>query len=213
MLKVVSFDVVGTLMDSYYENYVWNEVIPQLYARKRNINIEEAKDHVLREYDQIGRKDIRWYLPEFWFNHFNLNEEPTEVFRSHTDKIQFYPEVSSVLENLSQKYDLIIVSGTTRSIIEIMIEKFRHYFKHIYSPLSDRQEMNKTPQLYEMICKILGINPRAIIHVGDDIYSDLISPRSVGIKSYYLDRTGEKSGKFIIKDLRELEKEIGRYST
>ena len=200
-------------MDSYYENYVWNEVIPQLYARKRNINIGEAKDYVLREYNQIGKKDIRWYLPEFWFNHFNLDEEPTEVFRSHTDKIQYYPEVSSVLENLSQKYDLIIVSGTTRSIIETMIEKFRHYFKHIYSPLSDRQEMNKTPQLYEMICKILEINPSAIIHVGDDIYSDLISPRSVGIKSFYLDRTGEKSGKFIIKDLRELEKEIGRYST
>jgi hypothetical protein len=64
MSKVVSFDVVGTLVDFGYEDYVWKEVIPQFYARKRGVNIEEAKDYVLKEYDRIGKNDIRWYLPE-----------------------------------------------------------------------------------------------------------------------------------------------------
>jgi HAD superfamily hydrolase (TIGR01549 family) len=205
MLKVVSFDVVGTLIDFSYEDYVWNEAIPHLYARKRDISLEEAKNYVLKEYDRIGNKDSRWYLPEHWFKHFNLDEHPADVFKSHADKVKSYTEVASVLRNLSQKYDLIIASGATRSAIETMIERFRHYFKQIYSPVSDRQEVKKTPQFYEMICRILKSEPRSIAHVGDEWYSDFISPRRIGIKSFYLDRTGEKKGKFVIKDLTELE--------
>jgi len=205
VLKFVSFDLVGTLVDSYYEDYVWKEAIPQLCARKRGVSLERARNYVLREYDRIGSNDIRWYLPEYWFKHFSLDENPLEVFKSNTDKVKFYPEVPSVLNNLAQKYDLIIVSGATRSVIEIMIEKFRYYFKHVYSSVSDRMEVKKTPHLYEMICKILEVESGAIVHVGDEWYSDFISPRKIGIKSFYLDRTCEKSGKFVIKDLRKLE--------
>ncbi|MDH5754132.1 MAG: HAD family hydrolase [Candidatus Bathyarchaeota archaeon] len=205
MLKVVSLDVGGTLIDFYYANYVWNVAIPQLYARKKDISFEEAKDYVLREYDSVGSNDIRWYLPEYWFKHFDLDEDPIEVFRSHIDKVRFYPEVPSVLKNLSQKYDLIIVSGTPRNVIEIVIEGFRNYFKHIFSSVSDRQEVKKMPQFYEMICKVLGIETLAMVHVGDEWYYDFIAPRRIGVKSFFLDRTGEKSGKFVIKDLRELE--------
>ncbi len=208
MLKVVSFDVGGTLIDFYYADYVWNVAIPQLYARKKDISFEEAKDYVLKEYDRIGSNDIRWYLPEYWFKRFNLDEDPMEVFKSHIDKVRFYPEVPSVLENLSQKYDLIIVSSTPRNVIEIVIEKIKHYFKHIFSSVSDRREVKKTPQFYEMICKVLGIEPLVMVHVGDEWYSDFIAPRKAGVKSFFLERTGEKSGKFVIKDLMELKRSV-----
>lgn len=205
MLEVVSFDMVGTLLDSSFEDHVWNTMIPQLYARKRGINFEEAKEFIQRKYDNVGNRDIRWYLPSYWFKYFNLDEDPLGVFRSHINKVKFYPEIQSVVKKLSQKYELIIVSGTTKEIIEIMIEKVRHYFKHIFSPISDRNEIKKKPQMYEMICKNLETEPNKIVHVGDDWYSDFISPRKLGIKSFHLDRTGKKSGKFVIKDLNELE--------
>jgi len=153
----------------------------------------------------MDRKDIRWFLPEYWFRHFDLDEDPIAVFASHTDKVKFYPEVSAVLRSLCQKYDLIIASGTTRDIIEIMMKKFRHYFKHVYSPVTDRQEVKKTSQFYEMICKVLEVAPCDLVHVGDEWYPDFISPRSIGSKSIFLDRTGEKTGRFIINDLGKLE--------
>jgi len=205
MVKVVSFDVVGTLVDFSYEDYVWKKVIPQLYARERGISLVQAKEYVLKEYDRIGNQDIRWFLPKYWFRHFNLDEDPIAVFASHTDKVRVYPEVSPILESLSQKYDLIIASGTIRPIIEIMIGKLRHYFKHIYSPVTDCQQVIKTPQFYEMICRTLQIAPGELVHVGDEWYPDFISPRSSGIKGVFLDRTGEKTGRRVIKDLGELE--------
>ena len=211
MLRVVSFDVVGTLLDSSFEDHVWNEMIPQLYARKRGITFEEARKYIQQEYDSVGKGDIRWYLPSYWFKYFNLDENPLGVFRSHTDKVKFYPETQSVVKKLSQKYDLIILSGTTREIIEIMIEKVKHYFKHIFSPISDRNEIKKTPQIYEMICKVLKTEPHHIAHVGDDWYSDFISPSKIGITSFYLDRTGKKRGEFVISDLNELKDRLLNY--
>ena len=50
MLKVVSFDVVGTLVDFHYEDYVWKQAIPQLYARTEGVSFDEAKEYVLKEY-------------------------------------------------------------------------------------------------------------------------------------------------------------------
>ncbi|MHA2247048.1 MAG: HAD family hydrolase [Candidatus Hodarchaeales archaeon] len=205
MLKVVSFDVVGTLLDSNFEDHFWNAMIPLLYAEKRGISFKEANEYIQREYDHIGNMDIRWYQPSFWFKCFDLDEDPLGVLRSHTNKVKFYPETLSVLKKLSQKYDLIVVSGTIREIIEIMIEKVRHYFKHIFSPISDRNEVKKTPQMYEMICKVLRTEPDTMAHVGDEWYSDFISPSQIGIKSFYLDRTGKKGGEFVIRDLNELK--------
>ncbi len=203
MIKIVSLDIGGTLIDDHYGNYVWKVVIPQLYANKRDINFEEARDYVLREYNFIGNNDIRWYLPEYWFKHFNLDGNPLEIFHDHIDKVSFYPEVPSVLEALSQQYELIITSGGLTYIIELIVKQFRHYFKQIFASLDHRER--KTPQFYERICKVLKIEPETIAHVGDDWELDFIASRSIGMKSFYLDRTGTKSGKFVIKDLRELE--------
>ncbi|MFX1511410.1 MAG: HAD family hydrolase [Promethearchaeota archaeon] len=213
MVNIVSFDMVGTLVDSNFEDYVWNVVIPQLCATKRGISFKEATEYVLREYNFIGNKDLRWYQPTYWFKRFNLDEDSMEVFTSHTNKVRFFPETIPVLKKLSQKYDLIIVSGTTRDIIEIMIERVRSYFKHIFSPISDRYEVRKEPELYKMICKKLKVEPDTIAHVGDDWYSDFISPRKFGIKSFYLDRDGEKRGEFIIRNLFELEDRLTKLET
>ena len=208
MLKFVSFDIGETLIDFYYLDYVWNTVIPQLYAKKKGIDFKEAKDYVLKEYNLVGINDVRWYLPEYWFDYFNLDEDPLKVFRSNTNKIRFYPEVPSVLENLSQKYDLIVASGIPRNIVEIVIEEFKHYFKHVFSPVSDLKEVKKTAKFYRMICKNLGIKPSVMVHIGNELNSDFNIPRKIGIKGFLLDRTGEKSGKFVIKDLRELEEKL-----
>ena len=204
----MSFDVGGTLIDYYYLDYVWDQIIPGLYAKNKGLSFQEAKDYVLKEYEQISLNDIRWYLPEYWFKRFNLHEDPLEIFKLHADNIRFYPEVPSILENLNQKYDLIIASGIQRDLVEIIIEKYRYLFKQVFSPISDLKETQKTTNFYEMICKVLKINPSIMVHVGNNKIFDFDVPRKIGIKSFLLDRTGENTGNFILKDLEELEEHL-----
>jgi putative hydrolase of the HAD superfamily len=48
-----------------------------------------------------------------------------------------------------------------------------------------------------------------MVHVGDHYQFDFLVPREVGIQAFYVDRSGQKNGDFILKDLRELEKKLG----
>ena len=74
--------------------------------------------------------------------------------------------------------------------------------------------MKKTIGFYRQICQILGANPEEIVHIGDHYEFDYLVPRTLGIQAFYLDRSGEHKGDFVIWNLRDLEKrlseEIGR---
>ena len=51
-LKVISFDVDGTLVDLEYNDLVWFKEIPQLIAHKKKIGFEESLKLVQGEYNK-----------------------------------------------------------------------------------------------------------------------------------------------------------------
>ncbi|MFX0097434.1 MAG: HAD family hydrolase [Candidatus Hodarchaeota archaeon] len=205
-IKIISFDVTGTIVNDHYLDFVWLDVVPQLYAQERNISLASAKIFVHEEYDRMSKDDIRWYLPEYWFNHFQLSRDPMDVFKEYRDLVKIYPEVPSVLEILSKEYDLIVASGLPKNLLEFAIEDIRTYFKHFFSPVTDLGEVRKSVGFYEMICKTLKIEPRSVLHIGDNWDSDYVVPRKFGMMSLFLDRTGKRKGKYIIETLKEVAK-------
>jgi putative hydrolase of the HAD superfamily len=46
------------------------------------------------------------------------------------------------------------------------------------------------------------------VHVGDHWDFDYLAPREAGIKTYYLDRYGEKKGRHVVSDLTEFRGKI-----
>ena len=202
--EVISLDAAGTIVNGHYFDFVFLEVVPQLYAQKRNLNLESAKSLVHKEYDKMSKDDIRWYLPEYWFEKFHLGMKPMDVFREHKDQAKIYPEVPSVLEILSEKYSLIVASGLPKNLLEIAIEDVRAYFEYVFSPITDLGEIAKSTGFYEMICKTLRIKPENMLHVGDNWNNDFVNPREFGIMSLFLDRTGKRKGKYIMNSLEEI---------
>jgi len=205
-IKVISLDATGTMVNDHYLDFVWLEVVPQLYAQKRNISLASARSFVHEEYDRMSKDDIRWYLPEYWFKHFQLSRDPMDVFKEHKDLIKIYPEVPSVLEILSKEYDLIVASGLPKNLLEIAIEDVKTYFTHVFSPVTDLGEVGKSVGFYKMICKTLNIEPQSILHIGDNWDNDFVVPRTFGMMSLFLDRSGKKKGKYVIENLKEAAK-------
>lgn len=204
-VRVVSFDVGGTLVDNHYLDFVWNKAIPRLYAKQMKINFESAKEYVLREYARVGDESMNWYSPRYWFKNLDLEGDPIEFFKSFKGEVRLYPEVPYVLKVLTNKFDLIISTSTPREILEIEIENLRHYFKHVFSSTSDFKLVRKTSEFYSQICQIMGIKPSDVVHVGDDWSFDYVTPRKIGISAFYLDRTRQVKNDFVVKDLRELK--------
>jgi putative hydrolase of the HAD superfamily len=210
MAKIISFDMDGTLIDPEFTDWVWGHGIPTLYAEKKGISFEESKAFVEGEYRKVGEKAIEWYDIKYWFQFFQLDMHWQVLMERYIDKINVFPDVYHILARLKDRFSLILTSNAGREFIDIELKAtgLVKYFDKIFSATSDFRLVKKTVDFYEKICQILRITPPEIIHVGDHFEFDYLVPRAMGIRAFYLDRSSNHRGEFILKDLGELEKKL-----
>jgi len=207
MPKIISFDMDGTLVDAEFTDWVWGHGIPTLYAKKTGVSFEEAKALVTQEYLKVGEGAIEWYDIKYWFRFFQLGESWKAVMERYADKIRVYPDVNRLLQRLEGRFPLILTSNAGREFIDLEMEVtgLGGYFYRVFSATTDFGEVKKTVGFYQRICQILETRPQEIVHVGDHYEFDYLIPRSLGIRAFYLDRSGKRSGDSVIPELRDLE--------
>jgi len=210
MTKIISFDMDGTLVDQEFTDWVWCRGIPTLYAEKTGLSFEEAKAFVEREYRKVGEGAIEWYDIKYWFDFFQLDKSWKVLMEHYIDKINVYQDVNHILERLKNRFPLVLTSNAGREFIDVEMEAtgLGKYFDHIFSATSDFHLVKKTADFYRRICKILEADPHEVVHIGDHYEFDYLVPRSMGIQAFYLDRSSDQMGEFIISDLRDLEKRL-----
>jgi putative hydrolase of the HAD superfamily len=210
-IKVISFDLDGTLVEQEFSEWVWSVGIPQLFAEKSDIPFDEAKEIVKEEYRKVGDRSLQWYDIKYWFNFFQLNGHWKSLLDRFSHKIKTYPEVTKVLQDLSSKHRLIILSNAAREFLDIEVDvaDLQRYFSRIFSATSDFGQIKKTAEFYERICQILGIRIREIVHVGDHWEFDYLVPKGMGIKAFHIDRSWTRSGDDVIRSLEEVEEKLG----
>ena len=213
MIEVISFDFDGTITKTTFADLFWLEGLPKLYSERYNVDLEEAKNFLFREYDKIGKERLEWYDPDYWFNRFNINYSWKKLMEDYSYAIEIYPDVIPTLENLKNNYDFIIISNARREFIEIQMEKLdiKRYFKRVFSTVSDFNMVKKEGEVYRKVCEQMGIDKSELIHVGDDYKFDFLAPRSIGIKAIYLDRKSGRNGDFVISSLEYLPNLINRF--
>jgi len=210
-IKVISFDLDGTLVEPEFNEWVWGVGIPRLLAEKRGVSFDEAKEIVEEEYRKVGDGSLQWYDIKYWFNFFQLNGHWKPLLNRFSHKIKTYPEVSKVLQDLSSHYRLIIISNATREFIDVEVEmtELRRYFSRIFSATSDFGQIKKTAEFYGRICQLLGISFHEILHVGDHWEFDYLVPKGRGIKVLHIDRSWSRSGDGVIRSLEEVGERLG----
>jgi len=207
MKPIISFDVDGTLVKPDFNELIWFDVVPKLYARKQKIKLEKARKLIFQEYDKISENDVRWYTLDFWLDYFNLEVKQEELLQRYAKTVILYPDVIPALDNLSKRYLLIVCSGMSREFIDIKLkrENIVKYFNHIFSAVSNFSLTKKEPYFYEKVCRKLNVKPSHLIHIGDNYELDYLIPKKIGIKAFHLDRTNNISKrKEAIGSLQEL---------
>src|SRR4030042_306986 len=132
-IKVVSFDMDGTLTDLSFVESVWLEGVPRLFAEKNGISFQDATTLVKSEYDKVGRDRLEWYDLEYWTRKLSLNATPKEILSSFQHRVKTFPEVTEVLQALKEKgFRLIIVSNARREFLDLELEKtgIGYFFGH-----------------------------------------------------------------------------------
>ena len=207
ILKIISFDVDGTLVDLEYNDLIWFKEIPELVAKKKKISFEKSLKYVYEEYTKLGEHNLNWYDINYWISHFRLTASPEEILEKYESQVKIFPEVIPLLEELKKNFMLIVITAMPREFLIPKMKKLEKYFKFAFSALSDFKEL-KNSEIYSKISKTLKVVPEQILHIGDHWEFDYLAAQKAGMKVVYLDRSNTKEGKFVIHNLGEVKKII-----
>jgi putative hydrolase of the HAD superfamily len=125
------------------------------------------------------------------------------VYRNHKPKIILPHESRFVLENLSRKYTLAMLTdgylpGQKLKVKALDIEK---YFKCIvYTEELGPDKWKPSPAGFEKILNNLGITPQKAVYVADNEEKDFIAPNKLGVVTIQISRPAglykAKSGQY-----------------
>lgn len=202
-IEVVSFDVEGTLVTPDFSYAVWFEAIPQRYAEKNGINLELARKAVEEEYRKVGDQRLEWYDVRYWFDRLGLGT-PVPVMQRCESQVCYYPEVKEVLVSLSERYKLVVASGSTRDFLRHLLQDIEPYFSEIYSSITDYRQL-KTSEFYLKMCQAMQVEPEQVVHIGDNWQFDYVAPSEMGIQAFYLDRKRQTNHQNSVASLLQLK--------
>jgi FMN phosphatase YigB (HAD superfamily) len=210
-LRVVSFDLDGTLVDYSFVDAVWFEGVPTLLANARGISFDEALKLVNEEYDKVGPSRLEWYDLGYWLTKFGLSEEPNRLLHRFKDRLKLYPDTLPALNKLRRAgFTLIIITSATRDFIDITLTctNLAPFITRVFSTTSDFGRAGKDEEVYLTVLAELNLQPSDLYHIGDSRVFDFEVPRRVGVKAYLLDRSGKERGEFVVRSLEEFASKI-----
>jgi putative hydrolase of the HAD superfamily len=206
-IRIVCFDLGGTIFRREVDNQIWNEFLPLLYAQENGMDLRSAKRFVYAEYYAAkyieGVKD--WTNIDMWFARLNIRGSGKLRAYLQGEPLLF-EDVLSVLEVLSQDYKIVGLTTGDARIAELKLRAagVRSYFYRIVSAERDLQVQRRDAQFYALLLKHLSVSAENVVHVGDEYETDFEAPTSVGIPSVLIDREGARNDGTRLTSLQDL---------
>ena len=127
----VLLDLDGTLLDKYFDDYFWLRLVPERYAQRHGIPLEQANKHLISTY---GRHEgtLNWTDLEFWSRELELDIPALKEQLRHL--IEVHPHVEDFLRAMRAQGKVVALLTNAHSISVKL--KFREtgigkYFDHV----------------------------------------------------------------------------------
>lgn len=213
--KIISFDLDGTLVNRDFDDAVWYEEIPRLYAKRRGVSFARALRDCKAAYDEVGNKRLDWYSLDYWLKRFWFESEKARMLRDLKHLIRVFPEAKRVVRSFKRRgYLVVIVSNTSFLELKLKASGFDALVDRAFSSTTHFRTVRKSKRVFKQVCRTLKVKPSEVVHVGDYRDFDFDQPRAAGITAFLLNRKGEhkprnaKEKFFIVRDLKEFEKRV-----
>ena len=182
MIKVISFDIGGTLSEGEKDKYSLKDLAKVLnldYDKVRNAykkiyqktngNYQELLDKFIKELNI--KKTIE--LDNFLKNKFNLKQG-----KISKDKIELIKQLKE------EKYKIILFSNTSSLFNNKLPKELLKYIDEVFYSYEIGYTKNEK-ESYKIIEDKLNCNPDEFIHVGDNLKSDYYGPINNGWKAIF----------------------------
>ncbi len=209
MKKIIIFDLDGTLYelkgDSYDKSLLKKEVVKnaeKYITKKLRVSNFEAKK-ILIEIKKKYNEGISIGLEkEYGLSRYDYFNNVWDINASKL--VRYDASLCKTLNKLSKNYELIILSDAPRVWMQNVFKalKIGKYFKknNIFSGESDIRK--SFGNAFEYILRIKKVKPENCISVGDQLNTDILPAKKLGMKTIYINKKIKKSdADFTIKNI------------
>ena len=99
-IDVVLLDMDGTLLDLRFDNYFWQELVPERYALLHSIDVDAALQ-ALRPRFQAKQGTLDWYCTDFWSR--ELGMDIAALKHEIREQVCFLPGADEFLNELGRR--------------------------------------------------------------------------------------------------------------
>jgi putative hydrolase of the HAD superfamily len=204
-LKVVGFDYFGTLVDAKANiNDCFYSMFKHLETCGISLDYNDFLDSYqtsVRRYRKIRNQELREVNNCIWLRdtlkNMGYQKEKSDPVIVSTVKTYFnawnltiFPDVSNVLERISQKYKTALVSNfTDTSFLKKTLYDFgiKKYLDTVIT--SDQIGWRKPHQkIFEFFLNHMMVQPEEAVFIGDNLEADVKGSKEAGIISVLLKR-------------------------
>lgn len=212
MIKTIIFDCYGTLVNTGEGSINAVKQILQtnnssldsydFYNQWKKLNKEIISSEPFLVESELFLRSL-----EKLYRRYQFNGDPKEDIQFMLETLgnrTIYPEVLGVLDDLSERYNLVIGSNSDHK--PLMSDIYRSQIKvhKVYS--SETLKVYKPDSLFfQKILADLGLSPHEAVYVGDSQVEDIQGPQVLGMKSIWINRKNENLLEGIPEPLLECE--------
>jgi HAD superfamily hydrolase (TIGR01509 family) len=178
-IDTVLLDMDGTLLDLRFDNYFWLDLVPERYAARHGLSLEEARA-VLAPMFERKQGTLEWYCTDFWTRALSLDIVGMKhELREH---VRFLPGAEEFLRALRQKdVRVALVTNAHRDSLKVKATQtgLLDYFDVVFSSHSFGVP-KEHPEFWRQLQAALQFDPARTLFV-DDSHSVLTAARKHGI--------------------------------
>jgi putative hydrolase of the HAD superfamily len=166
-IDTILLDMDGTLLDSYFDDFFWEEYVPRIFAEENDLTPEEARKVLLKRYRRV-EKTLQWADLDFWSDQLGLDIPELKCKIDHL--IQVHPYVIDFLQFIqSIDKELYLVTAAHSKTLKIKLAKtaIGPYFQRII-PAEEIGEAKEQPMFWNKLEKNLKFDKNRTILVDDN---------------------------------------------
>jgi len=166
-IDTVLLDMDGTLLDLHFDHHFWLEFLPQVYAEKNGLTLEEANRTI---HDKIHSQQgtLNWYCLDYWTQTLQL--PIAELKKEVKHLIQVHPDVIDFLQALkSSGKTVVMVTNAHRDSLALKLEvtEIGRYFDHLISAHDfgiPKEQIN----IWQKIQEVVPYSPQTTLLIDDN---------------------------------------------
>ncbi len=173
-------DMDGTLLDKYFDDYFWEQFVPETYAKKNGIDFTSAKTVLMNSYRTV-ESTLVWTDLDYWAERLGLDIPHLKKEIDHL--VQIRPHVLPFLDHMkAMGKDLYLITNAHPKALAVKMDKvnIRGYFKQIICS-QDVGVAKEQVEFWDRLQQLLPYDRTRTIFA-DDTENVLFSAKEYGIR-------------------------------